>query len=75
MHDKVSVSSLMTVITVHKAAIYMNNRPPHPSPHPQKGQLYLQEEFNFGLNNSLSSKPPSSSRSHVVFARRRLLFL
>lgn len=44
MYDKVIVPSLMTVIIVHKAVIYMNNH--HP---PQKkGQLYLQDEFNFG---------------------------
>lgn len=69
MYDKVIVPSLMSVIIVHKAVIYMNNHPPLPEFHPptQKGQFYLQEEFNFGWRTlwALSHKRPHEVMYHL----------
>lgn len=75
MYDKVIVPSIHDLIIVHKAVIYMNNHPPLPLlPLPKKAFFICKKNLNFGLNDSLSSKTPASTRSHVTFARLLLLF-
>lgn len=76
MYDKVIVPSIHDLIIVHKAVIYMNNHPPLPLlPLPKKAFFICKKNLNFGLNDSLSSKTPASTRSHVTFARLLLLLM